>query len=81
MGVCEEKMRLLAQHQEAVGNFERVEAQLHEKIGTSSKEEFQRLQQAVDQAWATANTARTALEQHIRDHGCNDLSRNVTTQN
>jgi hypothetical protein len=43
---------------------------LHERIGTSSKSEYSRLRQAIDEARLQSEQARLALEGHIETHQC-----------
>jgi hypothetical protein len=68
--VCAEKSRLLEQYQEATAKFSAAVRQLQKKIGTSSKDEYDRLQRASDEMRVASERARLALEQHVALHRC-----------
>jgi len=67
---CEEKNRLVAQYEAATTNFSEAVAELRKKMGTSTKEEYQRLERATNEARVKSEQARLALEQHAAKHGC-----------
>ena len=67
---CDERMRLLNDHEEAAGAFDDAHHRLESNIGISSKDVFLALDRAVEQAWDTLQKARKALDAHIRQHGC-----------
>jgi len=43
---------------------------LRERIGICPKAEFLSLSDALDRAWLALDSARAALDAHIREHGC-----------
>jgi hypothetical protein len=67
---CDEKRRLGAEYETATNNFAASVAELQQKIGTSSQEEYSRLQRASNEARVKSEQARLALEQHLAAHGC-----------
>jgi hypothetical protein len=67
---CEEKGRLLVEYQSATRKFSDAVTTLQERMGTSPKEEYHRLQRATDEARVRSEQARISLEQHIAVHRC-----------
>jgi hypothetical protein len=67
---CEEKARLTGEYDDATDKFSKAVAELREKMGRSSKEEYQRLQRASEEGRVYSEQARLALEQHIAAHSC-----------
>jgi len=65
---CEEKKRLAFQHESAAANFSEAVADLRKKMSTSTKEIYQRLERAANEARVKSEQARLALEQHITSH-------------
>jgi hypothetical protein len=70
MAVCEEKTRLTMEYQAATATFSQSVADLHEKMGISSKDEYERLQRISEEWRVHSEQTRLALEQHIAAHGC-----------
>jgi hypothetical protein len=70
MAVCEEKNRLTLEYQAATATFSQSVTDLHEKMGVSSKKEYERLQRISEEWRVHSEQARLALEQHIAAHGC-----------
>jgi hypothetical protein len=70
MTACEEKSRLTAEYQMATESFSMSVNALREKMGTSSIEEYERLQRASEEWRVHSEQARLALEQHIAAHRC-----------
>jgi hypothetical protein len=70
MSGCEEKARLAAEYQGATESFSKSVTELRQKTGTSSAEEYNRLQRASEEWRIRSEQARLALEQHIAAHGC-----------
>lgn len=67
--LCEEKARLSMDHDAATSKFSEAVRELHQKIGTSSMEEYDRLERACG-APVNSERARLALEQHVAAHRC-----------
>jgi len=67
---CEEKKRLAADYEAATAKFSEAVTQLHDRMGTSPKEEYERLDRAANEARVKSEQARLALEQHIAAHRC-----------
>jgi hypothetical protein len=67
---CEEKARLASNYDAATSRFSEAVRELHRNMGTSPKEEYDRLARISDQARMSSEQARLALEQHIATHRC-----------
>ena len=67
---CEEKTRLALEYKAATDAFSDAVKELHRKIGTSPKAEYERLERLSSEARVKSERARLALEQHIADHRC-----------
>jgi ATP-dependent helicase YprA (DUF1998 family) len=67
---CEEKLRLATEYETATSAFLTAVKQLRQKMGTSPKEEYERLDRAANEARVKSEHARLALEQHIAAHRC-----------
>lgn len=67
---CEEKKRLATEYENTTTKFSRAVAELRSRIGTSTREEYRRLDRAANKARVTSEHARLALEQHVATHGC-----------
>ncbi|MGB6943364.1 MAG: hypothetical protein WBE37_13265, partial [Bryobacteraceae bacterium] len=68
--VCTERERLEEQHTKAGAAFAWANDRLRARIGICPKEEFVSLSNAVNEAWEALMRARTALDSHVRAHGC-----------
>jgi hypothetical protein len=67
---CEEKVRLAAEYDSATAKFAAAVAELWRRMGTSQKDEYERLDRAANEARVKSEQARLALEQHIAAHHC-----------
>jgi hypothetical protein len=67
---CDEKGRLLRQYDDATLAFSNAVQELRRKIGTSPKEEYERLERISNEARVKSEQTRLALEQHIATHRC-----------
>jgi len=67
---CEEKRRLATEYEATTAKFSDAVTELRKKMGTSAKEEYQRLDRAANEARVKSEQARLALEQHISAHRC-----------
>ena len=67
---CEEKTRLAMEYDAATSKFSEAVRELHRRIGTSPKDEYDRLERASNEARVRSEQARLALEQHIAAHRC-----------
>jgi len=54
----------------ATSKFSEAVRELHRRIGTSPKDEYDRLERASNEARVRSEQARLALEQHIAAHRC-----------
>ena len=62
---CDEKRRLLGQYDDATLAFSNAVQELRRKIGTSPKDEYERLERISSEARVKSEQARLALEQHV----------------
>lgn len=67
---CEEKQRLGGEYEAATKKFSDAVTELQRKMGTSPKDDYDRLSRAADEARVKSEQARLALEQHIAAHRC-----------
>jgi hypothetical protein len=67
---CEDKTRLAMEYDAATSKFSEAVRELHRRIGTSPKDEYDRLERASNEARVRSEQARLALEQHIAAHRC-----------
>jgi hypothetical protein len=67
---CEEKTRLAMEYDSATSKFSEAVKELHRRMGTSLKEEYDRLERASNEARMRSEQARLALEQHVAAHRC-----------
>jgi hypothetical protein len=67
---CDEKGRLLRQYDDATLAFSNAVQELRRKIGTSPKDEYERLERISKKARVKSEQTRLALEQHIASHRC-----------
>lgn len=58
------------EHAQAGAEFDASRENLQARIGTCSEDEFLSLSRKVEQGWAALVRARVALDEHIREHGC-----------
>jgi hypothetical protein len=70
--VCGERARLERLHNDAEEAFDAARKTVTEKIGITTREEFVVLARAVDITWHALESARFALDEHIRAHGYGD---------
>ncbi len=67
---CGEKNRLLVEYSAATDAFSTAVQELRKRIGTSSREEHQRLERVTVEARVKSEQTRLALEEHVVTHGC-----------
>jgi hypothetical protein len=67
---CEEKARLAREYDDATLAFSNAVQELRRKIGTSPKDEYERLERISSEARVKSEQTRLALEQHIGAHRC-----------
>jgi hypothetical protein len=67
---CEEKTRLGTEYDATTSRFSEAVRELHQRMGTSLKDEYDRLERASNEARVRSEQARLALEQHVAAHGC-----------
>jgi hypothetical protein len=67
---CDEKTRLAQQYEFATAQFSEAVKELSQRMGTSSKEEYARLDRVANELRVKSEQARLALEQHIASHRC-----------
>lgn len=67
---CEEKARLAQAYDAATTRFAEAVRQYRQNIGTSTQEEYERLQRVSEEARVKSEQARLALEEHLAAHSC-----------
>jgi hypothetical protein len=67
---CDVKARLAAQYEAATNVFSEAVTELRRRVGTSSKEEYDRLGRLANDARVKSEQARLQLESHIAEHRC-----------
>ena len=67
---CDEKKRLATEYEVATAKFAEAVTELRKEMGTSAKEEYERLDRATNEARVKSEQARLALEKHISAHRC-----------
>lgn len=67
---CEEKERLLRIYSFAISDYSRAVQVLQRRLGTISKEEYQKLRTFTEKTRELAEQTRLALERHCAEHGC-----------
>ena len=68
--ICVEKTGLTKEYEAATTRFSQAVTDLHRNMGTSSKEEYERLTRVSNEARVKAEHTRLMLEQHIAEHRC-----------
>jgi hypothetical protein len=67
---CEERVRLEREDVLAEAAFDAADQRLRKQMGVCPKDELQSLDQTLNDIWIKLLRARTALDRHIREHGC-----------
>jgi len=67
---CEIKFRLISEYETATAVFSEAVTELRRRIGTSTKEEYDRLARDANDARVKSEQARLALERHVAEHRC-----------
>ena len=67
---CEEKTRLTARYEAATTKFCEAVTELNQKMGTSTKTEYDRLARVANELRLKSEQARLELEQHLGGHCC-----------
>lgn len=70
MSDCAEQQRLWQAWKTVATEVVGLRKRLSERIGISTKAEFDALTTAIEERWAASVAARTALEAHEREHRC-----------
>jgi hypothetical protein len=72
---CPEKERLLSAYSAAAAEYSSALQDLNADMGVVPRAHYNRLRQRVEAARAVSERARTALEKHVQNHGCDVASR------
>jgi hypothetical protein len=67
---CVEKLRLVDAYRKATEDLLTSLTDLHRKMGTVEKDEYDRLRRITDDDRMKAEHARLEMERHIADHRC-----------
>jgi hypothetical protein len=67
---CDDKARLVDEYARATAKLLDAIKLLQSKMGTSPKDEYERLDRAANEDRVRSETARLALETHVAAHRC-----------
>ena len=67
---CAEKTRLLYKYDAVLAEYSRTVSFIYKRVGVLRKEAYREISDFTDDARLRCETARVALEDHIRQHGC-----------
>jgi hypothetical protein len=67
---CDEKLPLDEDYQLATTRFSEAVKKLRQRMGTSPKAEYARLDRAANEERVKSERARLELEEHVAVHGC-----------
>jgi len=67
---CEIKFGLITDYETATTVFSEAVTELRRRIGTSTKEEYDRIARDANDARVKSEQARLALERHVAEHRC-----------
>ena len=67
---CAEKVRLASELNAVTTAFSNAVRELHERMGTCSKEQYEPLLRNVDDLRMKLETTRLSQEKHLAAHGC-----------
>jgi hypothetical protein len=67
---CPKKAKLVALYQHTTRTYADAVAELNQRMGTSSKTEYEAIFRMAEQARVNAISAREALKKHTDEHGC-----------
>ena len=68
--VCEEKRMLLETYQSSTEKYSAAVKELHQKMSTLPKPDYETLYQTTEALLQDVAAARIALQAHVREHGC-----------
>jgi hypothetical protein len=71
---CDTFAKLKNEYDEAEAAFELKRTQLQSRMGTSQEHQYDRLNTECEAAWKALQEARSHLDLHIREHGCNAMA-------
>jgi hypothetical protein len=67
---CKEKMRLLAEYQNATEVYSKAVSALSKKMGDISAAEYDNMRNLAEQSRYKSLNARRRFEEHLLQHGC-----------
>ena len=67
---CEDKARLMEEYGLAADEYSRTVNMLRQSMGILPKAEYDQIRNFIEVARLRSETARLALDRHIRQHGC-----------
>jgi hypothetical protein len=67
---CEEKSRLILEFDDAAKAYHEAVMRLTERMGTTTKDHYEEIKRASEDAWLKCEQARLALEWHTSTHNC-----------
>ena len=67
---CAEKTALLLTYSDSARQYSEAVTELHERLGTVPRKEYERMHLQTENARLSVESARTLMEEHVRQHGC-----------
>jgi len=68
--VCEENRRLLDAYKQLTARYSAAVTELHGRMGTVSKREYDALYRTTEMLHADVTKAQSELNSHVGEHGC-----------
>jgi len=60
----------LLTYSDAAREYSEAVTELHERIGTIHRKEYERMHRQTEDALLSVENARIVMEEHVRQHGC-----------
>jgi hypothetical protein len=70
---CSERIRLLSEYHDAAKRYSAAVAEMKQRIGITSRDDYWKLLEAAEKARLLSNEARARLERHLASHNCRFL--------
>jgi len=64
------KLHCLLTYSDAAREYSEAVTELHERIGTIHRKEYERMHRQTEDALLSVENARIVMEEHVRQHGC-----------
>jgi hypothetical protein len=67
---CAQKTALVLAYRDSAAKYGLAVTELHDRIGTVPRETYERMHNGTEEARPSVESARLAVEEHVRGHGC-----------